>query len=365
MSIRSKKNLFMVLLAGALAFGLSTTALAQNTPSGTTIGNTATLDYVVGGTPQAQVTSNTASFLVDNRVDLVVTTIDGAIVSVIPGTFAQVLTYSVTNNGNTVQDYSLTALDATAGAFGETETFDAVNVNVFVDTDGDNVYTVADTDAYIDELATGVTITVFVVADIPLAQVDGDVASYDLMAQTAAGGTGGALGADILTDDAANADDPALVQIVFADAAGIVDAPFDGTYSSRDGYLVVTATLTAVKTTNVVSDPINNAVNPKAIPGATVGYQVMVTNNGNAQATTVEVIDSIPTNSTFLFGSVTTVPVAGAVVSYSNDSGATWTYVPVLGPNGTDPAVTDVRVVFATLAGSGSTAQENFRVLID
>lgn len=364
MSIRSKKNLFVVLLAGALAFGLSSTALAQNTPSGTSIGNTATLDYVVGGTPQAQVTSNTASFLVDNRVDLVVTTIDAAIVSVIPGTFAQVLTYSVTNNGNTVQDYSLTALNATLGAFGETETFDAVNVNVFVD-DGDNTYTVADTDTYIDELATGVTITVFVVSDIPLAQVDGDVASYDLMAQTATGGTGGALGADILTDDAANADDPALVQIVFADAAGIVDAPFDGTFSSRDGYLVVTATLTAVKTTNVVSDPINNAVNPKAIPGATVGYQVMVTNNGNASATTVEVIDSIPTNSTFLFGSVTTVPVAGAVVSYSNDSGATWTYVPVLGPNGSDPAVTDVRVVFATLAGSGATAQENFRVLID
>ena len=364
MSIRSKKNLFMVLLAGALAFGLSSTALAQNTPSGTSIGNTATLDYVVGGTPQAQVTSNTASFLVDNKVDLMVTTVDGAIVSVIPGTFAQVLTYNVTNTGNTVQDYSLTALDATAGAFGETETFDAVNVNVFVD-DGDNVYTAADTDTYIDELATGVTVTVFVVSDIPLAQVDGDVASYDLMAQTAVGGTGGALGGDILTDDSANADDPALVQIVFADGAGIVDAPFDGTFSSRDGYMVVTATLTAVKTTNVVSDPINNAVNPKAIPGATVGYQVMVTNNGNAQATTVEVIDSIPTNSTFLFGSVTTVPVAGAAVSYSNDSGATWTYVPVLGPNGTDPAVTDVRVVFATLAGSGATAQENFRVLIN
>ena len=104
MSIRSKKNLFVVLLAGALAFGLSTIALAQNTPSGTSIDNTATLDYDVGGTPQATVTSNTASFLVDNKVDLTVTALDGALVVVVPGTLAQVLTYSVTNNGNTVQD---------------------------------------------------------------------------------------------------------------------------------------------------------------------------------------------------------------------------------------------------------------------
>ena len=41
MSIRSKQNLFVILLAGALAFGLSSAALAQNTPSGTTITNTA------------------------------------------------------------------------------------------------------------------------------------------------------------------------------------------------------------------------------------------------------------------------------------------------------------------------------------
>ncbi|RKX33849.1 MAG: hypothetical protein DRP71_08990, partial [Verrucomicrobia bacterium] len=83
MSNRSKKNLFVVLMAGALVFGLSTVALAQ-TPSGTSIDNTATLDYFVGGTQQAQVTSNTASFVVDNKVDLTVTTVDAAIVSVVP-----------------------------------------------------------------------------------------------------------------------------------------------------------------------------------------------------------------------------------------------------------------------------------------
>jgi len=359
-----RKNLFVILLAGALVVGLSSAALAQ-TPSGTTITNTATLDYVVNGTPQAQITSNPAVFLVDNKVDLTVATVDLAIVSVIPGTFTQVLTYSVTNNGNTVQDYSLQALDSATGAFGETETFDAANVAVFVDTDADNTYTAAtDTDTYIDELAAGATITVFVVADIPLAQVNDDVASYDLVAQTAAGGGIGAQGGDITSDDAGDADDPALVQIVFADGAGTADGARDGQHSSLDGFMVVTAELTAVKTSNVISDPFNLAVNPKAIPGATVGYQVLVTNNGTVTATNVEVIDSVPANSAFLVGSITTVPAVGATVTYSNDGGATWTYTPVAGANGSDPAVTGVRVVFASVAGA-AIAQENFSVLID
>jgi uncharacterized repeat protein (TIGR01451 family) len=364
MSNRSKKNLFVIMLAGALVFGLSTVALAQNTPSGTSIGNTATLDYFVGGTQQVQITSNTASFVVDNKIDLTVTTVDAAIVSVAPGSFAQVLTYTVTNNGNTLQDYTLSALNSATGAFGETETFDATNVNVYIDTDADNAYTAADTDLYIDELAIGATITVFVVADIPLAQINDDVASYDLVAQTAIGGSIGAQGADILADDAGSADDPTLVQLVFADGAGTADGALDGRFSSKDGYKVVTTDLSAVKTTNVISDPFNLGVNPKAIPGATVGYQLLVTNNGTVQADNVEVIDSIPANSSFLVGSVTTVPAAGTVVSYSNNGGATWVYVPVAGANGSDPAVTGVRVVFVAVAVA-ATAQENFSVLID
>jgi uncharacterized repeat protein (TIGR01451 family) len=361
MSNRSKTNLFVFLLAGALAFGLSSAALAQNTASGTPIDNTATLDYTVGGTPQAQVSSNTASFVVDNKVDLTVTTVDLAIVSVIPGIFAQVLTYSVTNNGNTVQDYSLAALNSATGAFGETETFDAALPNVFVDTDANNSYTVADTDTYIDELASGASITVFVVADIQLAQVNDDVSSFDLVAQTATGGTASSQGSDILNDDAGTADDPTLVQIVFGDGAGTADGATDGRHSSKDGYKVVSAELVAVKTTNVINDPFNLGVNPKAIPGATVGYQVLVTNNGTVNADNVEVIDAIPANSNFLVGTVTTVPASA--VTYSLDGGTTWGYSPIANIDGSDPDVTHVRVIFATLAGA-AIAQENFSVLI-
>jgi len=80
------------------------------------------------------------------------------------------------------------------------------------------------------------------------------------------------------------------------------------------------------------------------------------------QADNFEVIDTIPANSALLVGSVTTVPAA--VVSYSNDGGTTWAYGPVAGGNGTDPAVTGIRVVYLSVAGA-ATAQENFQVLID
>jgi uncharacterized repeat protein (TIGR01451 family) len=364
MKFLTSKNLYMILLVGALATGLAPAVLAQNTPANTQINNTATLDYFVGATQQAQVVSNTATFRVDNKVDLTVNTVDGAIVSVVPGTFARVLTYSVTNEGNGFQDYTLAALPSATGAFGETETFDAVNVNVYADSDADGAYTAADTDLYIDELAPGVSIRVFIVADIPLAQVNDDVASYHLLAQTARGNSPGAEGAPILSDDSGTPDDPATVQIVFADDVGTADGARDGRFSSLDGFKVVTASLTALKSSTVISDPFNLGSDPKAIPGATVGYQILVTNTGAVTADNVAVIDPIPANSAFLVGSVSTVPAAGVVVSYSNDGGLTWAYGPVAGPNGADPAVTGVRVVFPTVAGA-ATAQENFSVLID
>jgi uncharacterized repeat protein (TIGR01451 family) len=353
-----------LMLALPLALVLAPPAKADGTASGTPISNSASVDYKVGGVDQPQIVSNTATFVVDNKVDLTVTTVDVAIVAVVPGAVNQVLTYSVTNNGNTVQDYSLQALDSATGAFGETETFDATNVRVFVDSNSNGTYDPGvDTADYIDELAADVTITVFVVADIPSDRVDGDVASYDLIAQTAQGGAAGSQGADITTDDSGSPDDPDVVQIVFADGAGIADAANDGQHSSLDGYKVQTATLSVAKGASVISDPINGAVNPKAIPGATVEYTIDIDNLGTNPATDVIVVDAVPINTAFLVGSVSTTPAVGPTVDYSDDGGSTWTYVPVAGPDGSDPTVTHVRVTFANIA-NGASAQEVFQVLI-
>ena len=323
-------------------------ARADGTPSGTPINNSATLDYQVGGVDQDQLTSNIATFVVDNRVIVEVTTDDaGGTVPVAPGALDRILTYTVTNRGNTVQDYSLT-LTALAS-----DDFDATGVAFFVDSDGDDSYTAGtDVDTYIDELGIDAAIKVFVVGDIPTTQTDGELAEYDLIAQTAQGGSSGTQGADILTDDAGVADDPGTVQIVFADAAGVADAANDGASSSRDAYEILSATLAVTKSSLVISDPVNLGVNPKAIPGATVRYTITVTNTGSAAATNVVLVDDIPTNTVY-DPSTITLDGSGLTDGGGDDEGD---------HDVTNPGA--VTVTIASVAGSGGTATVTFDVVI-
>ena len=53
------------LLAAGLMFGTAHNAMAAGTASGTSISNSVTLAYSVGGVGQTGITSNAATFLVD------------------------------------------------------------------------------------------------------------------------------------------------------------------------------------------------------------------------------------------------------------------------------------------------------------
>jgi uncharacterized repeat protein (TIGR01451 family) len=369
------KSLRKSILTCLMILGMSQIALAVGTPSGTTVDNAATVNYTVGGVGQAQIVSNTASFVVDNMVDLTVTTVDGAAVIVNPGSVARVLTYTVTNTGNTVQDYSLTASPGTGTFYGVTDNFDATNVQVFVDANSNGTYDAGvDIQSYIDELAEDATITVFIVADIPIGQVDLDGAIYDLVAQTAQGGSAGVQGADILNDDNGNIspggtpsdipDDPATIQIVFADGTGSVDGARDGRFSSRDAFVVGSAVLAVVKSQAVINDPFNGANNPKAIPGATIRYTIDISNSGSTNADVVVVADQIPANTTFVSASVTTANSNGGAtitVEYSAD-GVNWS-------NSETSPVAYLRVTNSVLdANNGvtdGTAQVTFDTTID
>ncbi len=332
------------------------TALAGGTPSGTTVDNSASVDFQVGGLPQATINSNVASFLVDNRVDVTVATIDVANIVVVPGMLARVLSYSVTNNGNTVQDYVLTPV-ADAG-----DDFDASNVNAFVDMNANGTYEPAiDNMTFIDELAIDATMNVFIVSDIPLTALNAQLSNYDLLAQTGAGSAIGIAGAAYAADHAAVVDDPSIVQLVFADGAGTADAARDGGHSSRSTYEVATANLTVVKSHVVTSDPINGLTRPKNIPGAAVDYTTNLNNTGGTNADNVAIVDPIPANTSFVVGSHTVAPAG--TQTYSNDGGTTWTHVPVDSGDGTDPAVTHMRIFYASIAAATG-ALSTFQVII-
>jgi uncharacterized repeat protein (TIGR01451 family) len=85
-----------------------------------------------------------------------------------------------------------------------------------------------------------------------------------------------------------------------------------------------TTNLTVAKTSSVVGDPVNGTANPKAIPGATMRYCILVTNNGSGTATGINVADALPASTTFVPGSLRSgASCAGATtVEDDNASGA-------------------------------------------
>ncbi len=302
----SRTSKLAALLAGATMFGLVTqSALAAGTASGTSIGNLATLSYTVGGVTQTPIgssaTGNTVgagtatTFVVDNKVNVTVTEGNTTFTTVVPGQLAAVTTFTVTNAGNTTQDFALAAANAAAGQtlFVPllTDNFDATNVKVFVESGATAGFQAAqDTALFVDELAANGTATVYVVTDIPVAQINNDAALVSLTATTEAGGTAGTQGAVVAETTTANT---AGVDVVFADAAGSDEIARDGKHSARDAYKVVSAIISVAKTVALLCDPFNGSTNPKNIPGAAVQYAITIANTGAAAATLSQVTDSL------------------------------------------------------------------------
>ncbi len=294
----------------ALSFAIGTgTVHAAGTASGTTISNQASLSYSVGGVAQPAIGSSQAgnssgagtptTFVVDNKVNVTVTTTDATFVAVVPGSTLQVTTFSVTNTGNTVQDFALTSAQRANGTvlFGGTDNFDATACSQFVESGATAGFQAAqDTATFIDELAADASKTVYVVCSIPAGQVNGDQAVVTLTATARAGGGAAVLGA-VLTETAGA--DTAGVDIVFGDAAGTDDAARDAAHSSRSAYRVVSSTLSVAKTATLICDPFNSTTNPKNIPGAIVRWTITISNTGAASASLSTVTDTINANTTF------------------------------------------------------------------
>jgi len=283
------------LLGAVSAFALvavsSAPAMAAGTTQGTTITNTVTVDYQVGG-----VTQNTASasdtFTVDRRVNVTVTNI-GPATSVSPGQQNAVLAFDVTNPSNGAVDLNLSTALTTGTAA------NIANYRIFRDTNGNSTYDAADTlVTYLDEVAADATVRVFVVSNIGLNAANGNAFNVTLTARAHSAGTAATLGAVLNATTGANG--VSTVDNVLFDGAGATDAANDGAFSATGIYNVTGALLTVLKSSRVVSDPVNGTTNPKAIPGATVEYCITVANaSGAATAAAINLTDDLPTTVTY------------------------------------------------------------------
>src|SRR5215213_8219950 len=94
-----------VLAAAAVA---ASPAFAAGTTAGTTVTNSVTLDYKIGGIDQAQLTASD-TFTVDRKVNLTVTETGNSTTTVTPGQTAAVTIFSVSNSSNATLDFALAA----------------------------------------------------------------------------------------------------------------------------------------------------------------------------------------------------------------------------------------------------------------
>jgi hypothetical protein len=320
MNINIKLKPGGLLFAMLLSVGLAPSAWA-GTAADTNVTNSASVDYEVGGVNQADVTSNLDDFEVDRLIDLSVAEASGSFTGVVPDqtTFDSTtgtIRFTVTNQGNDVQDFNLTAAnqaDATADPFGgNADNWDTQGAFTFYLDDGDGVFEPgvgAGLDGaavtFIDELAASASVDVWVEpADIPANDpgntLDGDPdqhmdngnnAVVSLVATARAGGGATVLGAVLVND--LDGDLQGTVENVFGDANGPYDGALDAAESDDDAFRVNNATITLSKSSAVTTDPVNGITNPKRIPGATIRYSLTVANTAGASADAVTITDVI------------------------------------------------------------------------
>ena len=357
-------NKIGLISSGLVLMILSNVSFAQ-TSAGTSVTNLATLNFQVGGVDQEIIESSEAgnstsgvgngaatAFVVDRSLDLTVTAIDAAPISVAPGanngtdeTNSIALTFTVENTGNSDQNIVLQAVNTaepgiTGLAVGTADDFDpvAATFRYYVDTDGSGDLTAGDT-----EIATATpggaasaspvlenvqddapaAITVFVVAQIPTSATvsANDVAAIALVAQVAEptaddaiAGNLGTAGALITADDSAIADSAGIDDVLSDGAAAEagVDISYDfttdtvggddiagnGQSSDTSAYIIATADISVAKAVATVCDNTNLTANTKAIPGSILRYSITVTNGAASTdaATLTRLDDIIPAN---------------------------------------------------------------------
>ena len=275
----------------AVATAVSSPAFAA-TVAGTTITNNVTVAYRVGGVSQTPLTASD-TFTVDRKVNLTVVEEGSATTQVSPGQTAAVTSFLISNLTNAPIDIALAASNL-AG-----DNYDVSTFRIYADTNNDGSYTVGVDQliTYLDQIAAETSnIRVFVLADVPLGGTTGQVANIRLTGTAAEANTAGALGAVITQTAGANT---AGVDTVFADSNANGNTARDGIDFGQDSYTILTAALSALKTSRIVSDPLNGITNPKMIPGATVEYCIAVSSGGGAAATSVAISDTLPVTTTY------------------------------------------------------------------
>lgn len=315
------------LLAILVALALPSQAEAAGTRAGSTISNTASASFDTGG-GTTTIDSNQVDLLVDELLDVTVASNNPADVPTTPGATGQVLSFSVTNNGNGVESFTLSTV-ANAGG----DDYDPTVTQIYID-NGDGVFDPATDTLYTPgandpELDPDESVTIFVIATTPGGVIDGNRAIVSLVA-AAVTGTG----------------DPGDSFPGMGEGGGNAVVGSTGADGTDAGAFVVSAaTVTLVKSAAVT----NSLGTADPVPGATITYTIVATVAGSGSVSGLTITDNIPADTSYANGSMT---LGGAPLSDAVDADAG------------DYNGTRISVALGTVAG-GQTRTVTFRTTID
>jgi uncharacterized repeat protein (TIGR01451 family) len=309
------------------ALALPLQAHAAGTRAGSTISNTASASFDNGAGTQT-IDSNQVDLRVDELLDVTVDSSDPADVPTTPGATGQLLTFSLTNNGNGQEGFALSTV-----ANGGGDNFDPAVTQIYLDNgDGvfdagtDTIYTAGANDPVLDPDQSR---TIFVLSTIPGSVADGDRGIVSLLAASKTGT--GAPGTSFAGAGEGGGD--AVVGSTGADG------------QDAGAYAVSAATVSLVKSA-AVSDPFGGS---EPVPGATITYTIVATVAGSGAVNGLAITDTIPPDTSYVANSVT---LGGAPLTDASDGDA-GSY------NGTL-----ISVALGTIAG-GQTRTVTFRTKID
>ena len=320
---------FASLLVATSHAVFATSAHATGTAAGALISNTATATYTDTLGTTVSVPSNQVDLRVDELLNVTVASVDPGDVAALAGSTNQVLKFNVTNTGNGLEAFRLSAINAIGG-----DAFDPTTTSIAIDSNGNGVY-----DAGVDTpynagsndpaLAPDTSIDIFLLSLIPAGATDGQRGQTDLtaVAVTGSGVPGTAFAAQ---------------------GQGGGDAVVGSTTAlgRDDGFFVVSAATVSFVKSATVLDPFGGT---KSVPGAVITYSLVATVGGTGSLANLAVGDPIPASTTFVPGTITSQ--ASPLTDLTDaDAG--------------EYAANRVAVRFGTIAG-GQTRTVTFKVRIN
>ena len=324
--MKKQNPLWIVPAAASAVLLFGSPAYAGGVTAGSLIENTAQATYDTPDGPET-VDSNTVTLMVDELLDVTVSSVDSGPITTRPG--SDILTFEITNTGNGPEAFTLTANPTVAG-----NDFGVTIDGIAVDTNGNGVYdagidTILSSPETTSEIAADGSLTIFVLVTVPAGAADSEESQVELLAEAVTG-----TGAPGTSFAGAGANGSNAV-------VGLSGA--DGTAT---GQLIVALTTVDLVKSATILDPFGGS---SPVPGAVITYTITANVTGSASIDNLIVTDTYPAGTTYVPG--TLALNGGGLTDASGDDAGT-------------ASASAISVDLGTVSG-GSAPAITFNVTID